>query len=110
MEINHYNKELFFAGLDSENLVYEDKVQDITYKFGDRKNGKTTRSANRIIELLLNGYKVICVDHYELGLNKFANEKLLNIVKNRLILEHLIKKEEIKVEWVQYVPLISLIK
>ena len=62
-------------------------LEDFEPKPG-RCQGNTTRQVDKAIQILFEEGAVKCLDHYSDGNLKHLNERLFNIVKQRLQAEH----------------------
>ena len=55
---------------------------------GSRRDGNTTRLVDHAIQILFSGDICVVLDHHEWGMNRMANEHLMNKVLDRLQHEH----------------------
>lgn len=70
-------------------------IKDITYI---RRAGNTTRQIDHAIQLLFSGTIVHCTDHHEEGGSREMNRRLLELILNRLINEHNLRRDQIVID------------
>jgi len=63
-----------------------------------RKVGNTTREVDNAIDMLYEGYIIEARDHYALGGDRKANEMLLERILKRLLFEHQVDLNRVKVD------------
>lgn len=54
----------------------------------NRASGNTIRQVDLAIQSLFDGDVVVCFDHYQYGDHRMSNERLLDMIIKRLVMEH----------------------
>jgi hypothetical protein len=106
-EITIEDKEQFidkwYNPLKKESKVAKETVSTLRPEYehlivSGRAQGNTTRQTDLAIQLLFQGKRVLLHDHHEYGNNERANKNLFQKVRERLICEHHIPRDKVKVD------------